>query len=193
MYRYYYKKNAILEKDCDDFVKSCETMQFDDGKIVGPVDGALKTVSDDILVKDASLRKAKVQVLEAEHLFSRVMWSYILEFNNYFNLSLNGYELPQITKYDEIDDHYCWHKDVDHSDNKPIHRKLSAVLQVSKSTDYKGSELKLFSGPKGEEDLPIGEQGDIIVFRSEEWHKVTPLIEGTRYSLIMWATGNRLV
>ena len=32
MYRYYYKKNAILEKDCDDFLKSCETMNFSAGQ-----------------------------------------------------------------------------------------------------------------------------------------------------------------
>ena len=66
-------------------------------------------------------------------------------------------------------------------------------MQLSKSENYKGSELKLFSGPLDEEDLPIGEQGDIIVFRSEEWHKVTPLIDGTRYSIVMWAIGDRLI
>tara|TARA_B100000029_G_C17528080_1_gene942353 strand:+ start:635 stop:1201 length:567 start_codon:yes stop_codon:yes gene_type:complete len=188
MHRYYYKKNAISEEDCDNFLKSCETKQFSTGGVIMPVDDNKEEIQENTL-----MRKAKIHALNAEHLFARVIWSYILEFNNHFKLSLNGYEAPQITKYDEIDDHYCWHKDVDHADNKPIHRKLSAILQLSKSTDYKGSELKLFSGPLGEEDLPIGEQGDIIVFRSEEWHKVTPLIEGTRYSLIMWATGNRIV
>lgn len=184
MYRYYYKKNAILEKDCDDFLKSCETMNFFASKI---------TNDDKIQEKKNDRRKAKLCALNAKHLFARVIWSYMLEFNYHFKLSLSGYEPPQLTKYDEVDDHYCWHKDVDHADDKAKHRKLSAVLQLSKSENYKGSELKLFSGSLGEEDLPIGEQGDIIVFRSEEWHKVTPLIDGTRYSIVMWAIGDRLI
>ena len=77
MYRYYYKKNAILEKDCDDFLKSCETMNFFASKI---------TNDDKIQEKKNDRRKAKLCALNAKHLFARVIWSYMLEFNYHFKL-----------------------------------------------------------------------------------------------------------
>ena len=48
--------------------------------------------------------------------------------------------------------------------NTPI-RKLSAILQLSKPEDYKGSELQLFNGDKEPEKLPIN-QGSIVIFTS---------------------------
>jgi predicted 2-oxoglutarate/Fe(II)-dependent dioxygenase YbiX len=183
MHRYYYKQNAVSEKDCDDFLKSCEESNFTNGKV--DIETAVKYKKD--------RRISKVFALNGHHLFSRLIWSYILEFNVKFQLAISGYEAPQVTKYDEVDAHYCWHKDVSHINDNIIQRKLSAVLQLSKSENYKGAELQLFDGEDVPEKLPIQNQGDLIVFRSDEWHRVTPLIEGERLSIVFWATGDRLI
>jgi PKHD-type hydroxylase len=110
--------------------------------------------------------------------------------NQNFQLNLTGYEKAQLTKYDD-DCFYEWHTDAFNDDNMPT-RKLSAILQLSKPEDYKGCELQLFNGTKEPEELPIKNQGSVIVFKSDEWHRVSKLTDGVRYSVVMWATGARL-
>jgi len=33
------------------------------------------------------------------------------------------------------------------------------------------------------------EQGSIIIFDSREWHRVSPVTKGVRYSLVSWSLG----
>tara|TARA_B100001750_G_scaffold243959_1_gene260270 strand:- start:3041 stop:3595 length:555 start_codon:yes stop_codon:yes gene_type:complete len=182
-HRYYYKQGAVSKEDCENFLAVHKNKNWSSGEL--DPDQSEFTVND-------RYRKSSVQWIPNNNVIARVVWSYMLEMNGEMNLNLTGYQDPQLTKY-TIDDHYDWHKDSNHNDNSPIQRKLSAVLQLSNANDYKGCELKLFNGALELEELPIKEQGDLIVFRSEEWHKITPLIEGERYSLVMWAMGNKLV
>ena len=63
-------------------------------------------------------------------------------------------------------------------------------MQLSKPEDYEGCEVQLYKGDNDPDELPKG-QGTIIVFDSREWHRVSPTISGTRYSLVMWARGPR--
>ena len=47
---------------------------------------------------------------------------------------------------------------------------------------------------KGKQDIlrvkEMANQGSIIVFNSVTFHRVLPVTEGTRYSLVVWALGN---
>ena len=63
---------------------------------------------------------------------------------------------------------------------------------LSKPEDYKGCELQLFNGESEPEELPIKKQGSLIMFKADEWHRVTKLTECARYSLVMWITGPQL-
>ena len=176
MHRYYYRDEAVSSKDCDEFIEKYKDADFNKG-LVGAT--------------DLEYRKAKVHWLENNNLLVRTLWSYVLEINqNYWQLNIDGYQKVQLTKYDDKC-YYEWHKDSGYDDG-PI-RKLSAVLQLSKPEDYKGCELQLFEGIKEPEELPIKKQGSVIVFKSDEWHRVTRLTEGTRYSLVMWITGAKLI
>ena len=181
MYKYYSIDEAVSEKDCDEFVDKYKECEFDTGLVGG--DGENQEI----------LRKSKLIWIETNNLLVRVLWSYVLEINQNFQnfqFSLKGYENAQLAKY-EKGDFYDWHKDTK-EDNSGSERKLSATLQLSKPDDYKGCELQLFNGVKELEELPVKNQGSIIVFRSDEWHRATPIIEGVRYSLVLWASGDRL-
>jgi PKHD-type hydroxylase len=183
VYRYYYKASAASEKDCDDLLKFAETLNFEEGLVGG----------ESSLEEGKKQRKAHVHWLEGNSLFVRLVWSYILEFNTHFKLNITGYESPQLTKYKGTG-YYNWHQDIDYNSvPTPSNRKLSAVLQLSKPEDYKGCELQLFDGKKEPDVLPIANQGDLIVFRSTEWHRITPITKGSRYSLVLWATGTPCV
>ena len=40
-----------------------------------------------------------------------------------------------------------------------------------------------------EMEKDIRDQGTVIVFDSRDWHRVTPVTKGTRYSLVCWTVG----
>ena len=80
--------------------------------------------------------------------------------------------------------HYDWHVD-----QGPLHvrRKLSLSLQVSHSSQYEGCDLQFYAGNKIE--TAPRERGTIIAFPSYVLHRVTPVVSGTRKSIVVWVTG----
>ena len=188
MYRCYYFNSAVRPEDCDSFVDSYKYKEFETGQVKLDLDGN---------EGEEEIRKSKILWIHPKHLMVRTIWSYVLEANVInFKLLLDGkHDSAQLTKYDDIDHHYGWHTDniIGNTDSNTPIRKLSAILQLSKPEDYKGCELQLFNGDKEPEKLPIMDQGSLIIFRSEEWHRVTKLIKGERYSLVFWATGPHLI
>lgn len=186
MYRCYYINNAVNPEDCDSFVDSYKSKEFETGEI--KLDNGNQS--------EEEIRKSKILWIHPKHLMVRTVWSYILEANAInFKLVLDGnHDYAQLTKYDSTVHHYGWH--TDHplgstESNTPI-RKLSAILQLSKPEDYKGCDLQVFNGDR-EPEKPVIDQGSLTIFRSEEWHRITNLIEGERYSLVFWATGPQLI
>jgi PKHD-type hydroxylase len=97
---------------------------------------------------------------------------------------------------------YDWHKD---EFDQPFgnegppewrnqSRKLSAVVNLSASSDYEGGDLMLkdtygneVNDPKLNEKMRA--KGTIIVFPAYTPHKVMPVHSGTRYSLVTWMLG----
>ena len=39
----------------------------------------------------------------------------------------------------------------------------------------------------------VEKQGSVIVFDSRDWHRITPVTKGTRYSIVCWTVGPNLV
>ena len=138
---------------------------------------------------DEGVRKNKVAWLEPE---DDLGWAYerltdaVVSLNNqFFNFDLWGFtEKIQFTEYSEPDDGYKQH--IDKLYYKNI-RKLSIMVQLSDPDDYKGCELKVIIGPDSE--AMTKKQGTLIAFPSYTLHEVTPLISGTRYSLVAWLGG----
>jgi PKHD-type hydroxylase len=72
-------------------------------------------------------------------------------------------------------------------------RKISLTINLNESKDYEGGLLKFDFGKHSEnryhECIEIKPQGSIIIFPSFLDHCVTPIISGTRYSLVLWCLG----
>lgn len=105
---------------------------------------------------------------------------------DYFNFNLTGLsEQLQLTNYHEDrKGTYGWHQDFGAAGNS---RKLSLVLQLSNPEDYEGGQLQLFTAKE-----PINitkKRGLIVVFPSWTVHQVTPVVKGTRQTLVTWITG----
>jgi PKHD-type hydroxylase len=119
-----------------------------------------------------------------------------------WNFDINWFESCQFTKY-KLNQHYDWHADnhtepynsKDPNFNNKI-RKISAVCSLSDPKDFEGGQLQFLIKQKlnNEKDTivtcnEILPRGSIIVFPSFVIHRVTPVIKGTRYSLVMWSLG----
>lgn len=105
--------------------------------------------------------------------------------SKFFHFDLHGFfQGLQFTKYEAPGSHYSWHQDMG---NGVGNRKLSLSVQLSQPDDYEGGELQLLSG-----DNPFTVEpsfGRVSLFPSWMLHRVKPVSEGTRYSLVGWISG----
>lgn len=140
------------------------------------------------------VRKTKVSWIKEETLSKQYPLVDIITKANKeagWNFQLHGFEPFQYSIY-EKDDHYNWHID-SHArpyDNGLI-RKLSFTLCLS--DDYKGGRFELCKpNPKPEKHLYKEfdlKKGSMIIFPSFVWHKVNPVLEGVRKTLVGWVVG----
>jgi hypothetical protein len=77
-------------------------------------------------------------------------------------------------------------------------RKLSVTVSLSDPSTYKGGNLRFDFGPHSDGKRyhlceEIRPRGSIIVFPSHVYHQVTPVTQGTRYSLVAWNLGNPFI
>jgi PKHD-type hydroxylase len=112
----------------------------------------------------------------------------ILDFvNNEFKIK--GFEIEQkvessfqFTKYESLSQ-FDWHSDVDKIDSPD--RFCTVVIQLN--DDYEGGKL-LYKKENNNEEIEEFERGtgNMFIFNSSLEHKVAPIINGTRYSLVCW-------
>jgi len=104
----------------------------------------------------------------------------------HFGFELTGFgEAIQLTNYHEArQGTYVWHQDFGSSG---ISRKLSMVLQLSEPNEYEGGELQLLTN-KNPTSIQK-KRGLITVFPAWTLHQVTPVIKGTRQTLVTWVSG----
>lgn len=109
--------------------------------------------------------------------------------SEFFHFDLTGfYEPAQLGLYTSGEQsHYSWHIDSSCKDRK-VPRKLSMVLMLSDPSDFIGGQLQI----KTESDVPIDleqKKGRAWFFPSYVLHRVTPVVKGTRRSLVLWIGG----
>jgi PKHD-type hydroxylase len=106
---------------------------------------------------------------------------------NYFNYDIVGFgENVQLTNYDSsIEGFYDWHKD---NGGEGTSRKLSVVVQLTDPGDYEGGHLEIMNVPNNIIKIRK-EQGLVTVFPSNTIHRVTPVTQGSRQSLVCWVSG----
>ena len=118
-----------------------------------------------------------------------------------WNYDWDAMEPNQFTKY-KLNQYYNWHIDsqekiFDCPENKVLHnkiRKLSMSLILSHPEEYEGGDFEFdFSnvelGTIRHNLKELTGKGSMVVFRSDTYHRVTPVTKGTRYSLVVWCVG----
>tara|TARA_R110002012_G_C11648269_1_gene611189 strand:+ start:834 stop:1418 length:585 start_codon:yes stop_codon:yes gene_type:complete len=150
----------------------------------------------------AQVNKEKTSELDTEVRRAEVLWltkdldtswifetlsTVILKLNaDHFGFDLTGFGEPlQLVNYrEEVQGNYSWHRDFGSSGPS---RKLSVVLQLSDSNEYEGGQLQLLT-KKDPINIPK-KRGFITVFPTWTLHQVTPVVRGTRQSLVTWVSG----
>ena len=200
---YWYFKSALTPKFCDDVIKhglnKKETMALTGGY-------EDKKLSKNEIKNMQRKRKSNVTWFNDSWIYKEIQ-PYVHQANKLanWNFQWDHSESCQFTKYKK-NQYYDWHSDSwEKVYNKPgteDHgkiRKLSVTCQLTDGSEYKGGELEFdfrnYEPHMREEAKHLKQakeilsKGSIIVFPSFVWHRVKPVTEGTRYSLVLWNLG----
>ena len=204
---YWYFKDAIPKHICDDIIKEGLSRKKQIAKV-----GAGR--------KHRDYKKHPLTDTEKEELFkirnSEVVWlderwiykevhPFIREANCNagWNFQWDFSESGQFTFYNK-NQHYDWHRDGAETPYNNPHdltthgkiRKISSILLLSNSKDFKGGELQFaprFNKPGTKDHIitanEVYTKGSLIVFPSFVWHRIKPVTWGIRHSMPMWHLG----
>ena len=112
----------------------------------------------------------------------------IMKQTNGNHFGFEGMQITENAQYTEYPEggFYDWHVDNDvNMSNEPPVRKISMTCLLSPETEYVGGDLELMTESK----IAKIKQGHAIFFASFIRHRVTPVIQGNRKSLVMWFGG----
>jgi len=119
-----------------------------------------------------------------DSLMQRAVDISLAEVKEYFYIPCKTVEEIQFTEY-KLFDHYSYHSDTSSEDEEIASKRLlSATVQLSDPSDYWGGHLKIDLGSKIFK--APDRQGTMTIFPSSLKHKVTPVLKGARYSLVLW-------
>lgn len=147
------------------------------------------------------VRKNKVAWLEDPWIYDHV--NHFIEDANLqagWDFEYSKIETCQFTTYyGEDKNFYNWHVDMGTKPYtqgfcKGLIRKLSAVVLLNDPSEFEGGELQFDTRDIRDESIftaNLTESGSIVVFPSFLWHRVSPVVKGTRYSLVLWACGKK--
>lgn len=132
--------------------------------------------------KDDTIRNSDVSFYSYNEKFNWLVDRIDTVINNLIKIpgfDIDTIDTLQFTKY-EVGQYYNWHTDID-SNTEKVNRAYSVVIQLSDNYDggllqYEQKGIKTFT--KG--------IGNLFIFPSSIKHRVTPVENGIRYSLVGW-------
>jgi PKHD-type hydroxylase len=201
---YWYFTNVIPKKTCEDIIKFANN-QKDKLATTGKFSDTEKLTKKQLKDLKKS-RDSNVIWLNEPWVYNEITpWIHQANISAKWNFKINWFESCQFTKY-KLNQFYDWHPDSfsvpynnkDNNFNGKI-RKLSVTVSLSDPKDYKGGELEFDfrnndnGKPNIKKCTEILPQGSVVVFPSFVWHRVKPVTEGTRYSLVIWSLGDPFV
>jgi PKHD-type hydroxylase len=174
--RWAYWDNLFTPEECDMIISDCNVYNLMRGQVIGN--------SNHESVRDSDITWITPQK-NFEWMYNRLTGAVVSLNDRYFGFDLWGFgESLQFTKYEAPAGKYDSH--VDCSLNASI-RKLSIVLQLSDPKDYEGGDFEIID--QNDPEKLLRSRGTLLAFPSFTMHRVTPVTQGTRYSLVGWITG----
>ena len=189
---FYVFPRAIKPDVCEQIIKDCKQNILKKASVYN----YNKTSTRD----NPELRKTSVHFIkDKDNKINELVWSFLREANKIqFNYDLEYFQSVQFAEYKE-GDFFGWHQDQTGIDPSNEIRKLSLTLVLSNPDTFEGGELQFYNGGRPMEDMgeitgeqvtnDIKAQGTVVVFDSRDFHRVTPVVFGTRHSIVCWCVG----
>lgn len=177
-------KDHIKHDVIDDIVNQCEKKELKNGTLgvtSGNVDVGIRSVNSCFLNKN-EFADLHTLVLDLAHDANKAAFGF--DIASVQNIQYLQYDSKQQGKYD-------WHTDTFWVNPEiPLYqRKISVVIQLSNPKEYKGGEFQI-DDPEWKDFSEFSKsKGSVILFPSFLLHRVTPVTEGTRRSLVAWIDG----
>ena len=204
---FYIFPRAIPKDDCDKYLKYClRNSNWEDASTIAQ--GYTDVVPSDVEKFDEKsqkfdygIRKTDVSfITDKDNMMNELVWGFIREANaQYFRYNLDYFQAIQFARY-QNGGHYDWHQDTSGSPAEASEpRKLSLTMSLTDHTTYDGGYLEFYNGEKPYEHdehnvaKDVKDQGSVIVFDSRDWHRVTPVTKGVRYSIVCWTVGPHFI
>ena len=202
---YWFFESVLPNKFCDEVVKLAKQRKLNLGNIGKYTD--LKRKLNKKEIKDLKKkRNSNIVFMNDKFLYDEIC-PYITIANSAakWNFDWDWCESIQFTEYKK-GQHYGWHCDSlpEPSNSTDINfkgkiRKLSCIISLSDASDYKGGLLEFDPrdyDPTTEKTSNkilkckhLQKRGSIVVFPSHVWHRVKPITQGIRHSLVIWCLG----
>lgn len=172
---------VIFDADhCADIIKKHSPAEWAPGLVHGIT--TAEGVPSDVRTSSTTF----LTVADDVELFDMLL-AIALKGNEHFQFDIDFFDAVQLAKYEE-GDFYDWHMDI--GPQQAGNRKLSMTVQLSSPESYEGGDLELSSSAT-EGHIASREIGSVTVFPSFTRHRITPVRKGTRYSLVVWCSGER--
>lgn len=136
-------------------------------------------------------RRSKVAWLSENAQIEEMLWEFVRESSSVFKIQVmrSAVEI-QYTEYHATNrGKYDWHHDVNWNSNAEYDRKLSLTVQLSDPSEYEGGAFEFMEVQQPQEEAKT--KGTVLMFPSYLQHRVTPVTEGVRKSLVVWFSGPR--
>ncbi len=144
-------------------------------------------LSNNDKIEHDGIRKSKgkmLSILECDWILKKIGDSISNLNKKYFLLDEMEINNIDILEYG-VNDEFKWHTDL--GTVLPFSkRKISVVVFISDRNDYTGGNLEFM--PKLKEPLKM-ERGYMVAFPSHKIHRVSPILSGTRRTLVTWLYG----
>ena len=187
---------------CDEIITDCKSLGLE--KALINTNNKLIPYKGSEFIDDPQVRKTSVCFIkDKDNKINEFIWQFIREANaKQFNYDLDHFQPIQFAEYKGSENYrafYDWHQDSDGLQKGGEVRKLSLSLPLSDPDTFEGGKLEFYNGGKSLPDMgeikgekgtkDINSQGTVIVFDSRDWHRVSPMISGVRYSIVCWTVG----
>jgi len=189
-YSWAYWDQAFTSEELDSIVQYCQKQGTETSCILGTTD---QKDTERVRISDVKFHQ---RTSETSWIFDRFNDIIVRLNERFYGFNLNGYESFQYTEYDSSKlGKYDWHMDTQMGVNTlGATRKLSVVLNLTEQgQDYEGGNFNLNVGMEEEpENVPLS-RGRVIVFPSWMIHRVTPVTQGIRRSIVIWVIGPKFI
>lgn len=147
----------------------------------------LNKCKEDLILSDAEvygnnnkLRKSSVGWISDLQFLNERLTNKLRETFNINGMEVTGLGPFQFTEYKE-GEYFDWHTD----SNDTVYRDRFTSIVIQLNDKYQGGILEIKNIKR--ENVPVENKiGTLYVFNSRLVHRVTPVVEGVRYSLVNW-------